>query len=105
MPKFTIYNSTSLSFAPVENRIKNVYSLRKQTGKTSDQLRTPSLLVQQFTDAPVYNSALTPLFVQAFAPSLYTPKINQFNLLYSQLYPQSTAPINMKKKENLERNT
>lgn len=105
MPKFNVYNATSLLLTPVENRIKNVYSLRKQTGKTSDQLHTPSLLIQEFTDAPVHNSLFIPLFVQAFTPSLYTPKINQFNLLYSQLYPQSTAPINMKKKENLERNT
>ena len=99
------YYTTSLLFSPVDNRTKNVYNVRTQTGKTSAQLRTPSLLTNQFTQAPVHNSPLTPLFVQAFAPSLSTSEISQFNLLNSQLYPQSTVPINKKKKKILGRNT
>jgi len=89
----------------VDNWIKNVYSLRTQPGKTSEQLHTPHLLTRQFTHSPVHNFQLTPLFVQVFTPRFYTRKITQFNLLNSQLYPQSTAPINKKKKEILGRNT
>jgi hypothetical protein len=99
------YETISLLFAPVDNWIKNVYSLRIQTGTTSDELRTPSLLTHQFTFPAVHNSRLTPLFVQVFASQFYTPKKSEYHLLGRQLYPQSTPPINKKKKEKLERNT
>lgn len=102
MPKYQI---TSLLFSPVEKCIKNVYSLRKETGKTSDELHTPHLLSQQFTSPTVHNSPLTPLFILAFTPLFYTPKTSQSNLLSGHLYPQSTPPINKKKKEKLGRNT
>jgi hypothetical protein len=85
--------------------VKNVYSLRILEGKTSDRLHTGSLLAHQFTQLQVHNSLLTPLFVQAFAPQFYTSKNAQFNLLDTLLYPQSTAPINKKKKRILGRNT
>jgi hypothetical protein len=99
------YPPSSTLFTPVDNRTKNVYNVRKQAGKTSDELHTPNLLTSQFTHLPVHNSPLTPLFVLAFAPQFYTPKITHFNLLINHLYPQSTAPINKKKKERLKRNT
>jgi hypothetical protein len=102
MPK---YNPISLLFSPVDKCIKNVYSLRKQTGTTSEQLHTPNLLTHQFTFPTVHNLRVTPLFILAFTPLLYTPKISQLHPLNRQLYPQSTPPINKKKKEKLERNT
>ncbi|MDB5179823.1 MAG: hypothetical protein JWN12_455 [Candidatus Saccharibacteria bacterium] len=102
MPK---YHIISLLFAPVDNWIKNVYSLRTKTGTTSDELHTPNLFTHQFTFPTVHNSRLTPLFVQAFASPFYTAKISRYHPLDRQLYPQSTPPINKKKKEKLERNT
>jgi hypothetical protein len=99
------YKTTSLLFPPVDKWIKNVYSLRKQTGTTSDQLPTPSLLETQFTHLPVHNPLVTPLFVQVFTPALSTSKFNEYHLLQSHLYPQSTPPINKKKKGKMERNT
>lgn len=82
-----------------------MYSLGKVIGKTSDKLHTPSLLTHQFTFPTVHNLPVTPLFVLAFTPQFYTPKISHLHLLDRRLYPQSTPPINKKKKENLERNT
>ena len=99
------YEDTSLSFSPVENWIKNVYSLRMNDSTTSDQLSTISLLTYQFGQPVVHNSVVTPLFVQAIASSLSTYKTSIFNQLQRHLYPQSTPPINKKKKENIERNT
>jgi hypothetical protein len=89
----------------VDKWVKNVYSLRTRPSKTSGWLHTTNQLTRQLTHSPVYNIQLTPLFIQTFTPLFYTPKINQFHLLYSQLYPQSTVPINKKKKKILERNT
>lgn len=85
--------------------VKNVYSLCTQTGTTSDDLYTPSVQSQQLTHQTVDNSRVTPLFVQVFTSRLSTQKNHYFNLLYNHLYPLSTAPINMKKKEIRERNT
>ena len=99
------YEDTYLSFSPVENWIKNVYSLRVNDSTTSDQLYTTSLLTYQFEQPAVHNSPVTPLFVQAIASSLSTCETSLFNQLQSHLYPQSTPPINKKKKENIERNT
>ena len=96
MPK---YQTTSLPFSPVERWIKNVYNLRTQTGTKSDSLYTNSQLTNQFTDAPVHNSPVTPLFVHVLTTQLSTSKNTQLHLLYSHLYPQSTPPINMKKKK------
>ena len=86
-------------FRPVNNCIKNVYNLRTQTGKTSEQLHTPSTLTHQFTQPMVHNSRVTPLFVLVLATQLSTSKMNELHLLYRRLYPQSTPPINKKKKE------
>jgi hypothetical protein len=97
--------TTSLLFSLVDNCIKNVYSLRTQTGITSGELRTGSQLVEQFGFPTVYNSLVTPLFVQAFITQLSTLKIARFNLLDRWLYPQSTPPINKKNKGKMERNT
>ena len=107
MPKAAVatYQSTSLLFTPVDNRIKNVYSLRTQTGTNSDHLPTPSLLTNQLSSSAVHKYRVTPLFVLAVTAQFYTQKNSYFNLLTSRLYPQSTAPINKKKKERLERNT
>jgi hypothetical protein len=99
------YQVISLLLSPVDNCIKNVYSLRTKTGTTSDQLRTPSLLIQQFTFPTVHNSQVTPLFVQVFTAQFYTAKIDKYHLLNRRLYPQSTAPINKKNKGKMERNT
>jgi hypothetical protein len=85
--------------------VKNVYSLRIQTGKTSGDLYTHSSLARQFTHQPVHNLPVVPVFVPAFAPLLSTSKNNQVTLLNSHLYPQSTPPINKKKKKILGRNT
>ena len=89
------FSTTSLSFAWV----KNVYSLRTVEGKKSDNLYTDSRLAQQFTNNTVHNSPLIPLLVQVSTPSFSTSKNNIFNLLNRRLYPQSTPPINMKKKK------
>jgi hypothetical protein len=97
--------TTSLLYSPVDNCIKNVYSLRKQTGTTSDELHTGSQLVKQFSFPTVHNSLVTPLFIQAFITQLSTLKITQFHLLDRWLYPQSTPPINKKNKGKMERNT
>ena len=85
--------------------VKNVYSLRIPQGINGDKLHTGSLLTKQFTARPVHNPQLIPLFVQVFTPQLSPQKLSNFNLLYRQLYPLSTAPINKKKKGNKERNT
>ena len=79
--------------------VKNVYSLRIPQGTNGDKLHTGSRLTEQFTTRPVHNPQLIPLFVQVFTPQLSTLKINHFNLLDRRLYPQSTPPINMKKKK------
>jgi hypothetical protein len=79
--------------------VKNVYSLRIAQGIKSDQLPTTSPLTHQFTHTAVHNYLLIPLLVQVFAPSFSTPKISNLYLLYARLYPQSTPPINMKKKK------
>lgn len=97
MPK---YRNTILS-----TWVKNVYSLGTQTGTTSDDLYTPSVLRQQLTHQAVDNSRVTPLFVQVFASQLSTQKNHLFNLLNNHLYTLSTAPTNKKKKEIRERNT
>lgn len=89
----------------VDNWIKNVYSLRTQTGTTSEQLHTGTALERQFTHSHVHNPQLIPLFVQVFTPLLSPSKISHFTLLFTHLYTQSTAPINKKKKGNMERNT
>jgi hypothetical protein len=99
------YHTIPTLCAPVDKWIKNVYSLRTGTGTTSDDLPTPSSLSQQFTHAPVHKPRLVPLLVQVFTAQLSTVKNAHFNLLHSRLYPQSTAPINKKKKGNMERNT
>ena len=93
MPKFM---PTSLFFTWV----KNVYSLRTPGGTNSDYLYTDHLLAAQFTKSAVHNPQVTPLFVQALATQLSTAKNDQLHLLYSRLYPQSTPPINKKKKIN-----
>lgn len=85
--------------------VKNVYSLRTDKGINSDKLYTAHLLADQFTHRAVHNSLVTPLFIPALATQLSTSKINQLHLLYRRLYPQSTAPINKKKKERKEMNT
>ena len=92
MPKVS---TNPLSFAWV----KNVYSLRTVRGIKSGLLYTDSLLTDQFTYTTVHNSPLIRLFVPAFAPSFSTVKMSVFNLLFRWLYPQSTPPINMKKKK------
>jgi len=79
--------------------VKNVYSLRTVQGINSDKLHTGSHLMKQFAHSPVYNPQLILAFVQVFTSQLSTLKINYFNLLYRRLYPQSTPPINKKKKE------
>jgi len=79
--------------------VKNVYSLRTVQGISSDELHTGSHFVKQFTPSPVHNPQLILAFVQVFTSQLSTSKINHFNLLYRHLYPQSTPPINKKKKE------
>ena len=79
--------------------VKNVYTLRTAQGTNGDKLHTGSYLTQQFTHLPVHNPQVIPLFVQVFTSQLSTLKINHFNLLNRRLYPQSTPPINMKKKK------
>lgn len=85
--------------------VKNVYSLRTARGTNSDQLPTTGTPTYLPTHKLVHNLPLIPLFVQVFTTLLSTVKIVTLHLIHTQLYPQSTAPINMKKKENMERNT
>jgi hypothetical protein len=99
------YSPSSTLFQQVDKWIKNVYSLRTQMGTTSAELHTGIQLSRQFALSPVHNLQVTPLFVQAFTPLFSTAKIGQSNLLFTHLSPQSTAPINKKKKEILGRNT
>jgi hypothetical protein len=102
---YAVYKSTFLPYWPVENWIKNVYRQRAKTGITSDQLSTPSRLTYQFAYSAVYNSPVTPLFVQVFTTLFSTLKITKIDLLIQHLYPQSTPPINKKKNGKMERNT
>ena len=78
--------------------VKNVYSLRTAGGTTSATLYTASLLPIDLDFKAVYNSPVLALSLHRFTTYLYTVKISVFNLLLHHLYPQSTAPINMKKK-------
>jgi hypothetical protein len=105
MQNDSVYKSTFLPHWPVENWIKNVYRQRAKTGITSDQLSTPSRLTYQFAHSAVYNSPVTPLFVQVFTALFSTLKITKIDLLIQHLYPQSTPPINKKKNGKMERNT
>lgn len=79
--------------------VKNVYSLRTQTGTNSERLYTPSYLNQQLLVTPVHNYLVIPQFVQVVASWLSTLKNSHFNQLYRHLYPLSTAPTNKKKKK------
>lgn len=85
--------------------VKNVYSLRITSGVVSGEslnsytpptLATQSLWVQVPSFTQVYTN---------FSAVLSTAKNALFNLLNTQLYPVSTAPIIKKKKENKERNS
>ena len=78
--------------------VKNVYSLRTAGGTTSATLYTASLLPISSAFEAVYNSPALALSLHRFTTYLYTVKISVFNPLLHHLYPQSTAPINMKKK-------
>ena len=78
--------------------VKNVYSLRTAGGTTSAMLYTASLLPISSGFEAVYKSPALTLSLHRFTAYLYTAKISVFNLLLHHLYPQSTAPINMKKK-------
>jgi len=91
-------------FVPVA-WVKNVYSLRTAWGINSGQLPTDTIFTRQHTYHLVHNSPFIPLLVQVFTPHLSTAKITQSHPLYTRLYPQSTSPITMKKKEKIERNT
>lgn len=104
MPK-NILTSVTSHITHVDNWIKNVYSLRTQMGTTSDKLHTGTWLSQQFTHSPVHNPQVIPRIVQVLTPQLSPLKIGNFNPLITHLYTQSTAPINKKKKGNMERNT
>lgn len=99
------YYPTSPLFPPVENRIKNVYSWGKQGGINGGDLPTASTLARQFTTRPVHKPQVIRLIVQVFTPQLSAPKIDRSHLLKTDLYTQSTPPINKKKKGKLERNT
>ena len=79
--------------------VKNVYSLRTAQGTNSDKLPTPPLSTRTFTYQPVHKSLVVLRLVQVFTSQLSTLKINHFNPLNRRLYPQSTPPINMKKKK------
>ena len=103
------FPSVSFSFqtpiTSVDKWIKNVYSLRIGTGIKSGELHTATAHSKQFTHSPVHNTWFIPLLMQVFTPQLSPRKIDSFNPLYRHLYPQSTAPINKKKKGKKERNT
>ena len=101
MRKYTYKRATSVSLAWV----KNVYSLRTARGTNGVHLPTEGTLTYQFTHLLVHNSPLIPLLVQVFTPRLSTAISSTLHPLHTQLYPQSTTPINKKKKGKMERNT
>lgn len=78
--------------------VKNVYSLFKVGGKTSDYLPTISILKTQFPIHPVHKHPRFPRFIPAFPQGVSTPKITKSPLLNSYFYPLSTPPINTKTK-------
>lgn len=78
--------------------VKNVYSLFKAGGKTSDYLPTISILQTQFPIHPVHKYSRFPRFIPAFPQGVSTPKITSLPLLKSYFYPLSTPPINTKTK-------
>lgn len=78
--------------------VKNVYSLRTAGGTTGALLYTASLPSTSSNHQAVYNLPALTLSLHRFATYLYTAIFSYFNLLLHHLYPQSTAPINMKKK-------
>jgi len=97
MPKYTIPLFSTW--------VKNVYSLRIDQGTKGDNLYTDHPLARFIAPTTVDNPPVTPLFVPALAIQFSPSKISQLHLLYRQLYPQSTPPINKKKKERKELNT
>ena len=85
--------------------VKNVYSLRMNSGIASGEslvsYTPPTLALQSlWVQLPSFTQVYTHL-----SAVLSTAKITFFNLLNTQLYPVSTAPIIKKKKENKERNS
>lgn len=87
--------SNPLSFSWV----KNVYNLRTEYGKNSGLLYTGVwVMLKNATNVVVKVQSLHIIFPTLSAT--YSPAIfRDFNLLFSQLYPVSTAPTIMKNKE------
>lgn len=74
--------------------VKNVYSLGTQTGTNSVQLPTASSQSDTYPLTPTYKSPVIRSLVHQFITHLSPSKKRLLNPLNSQLYPQSTAPIN-----------
>jgi len=74
--------------------VKNVYSLGTKTGTNSAQLPTASSQSDTYPLLPTYKSPVIRSLVHQFITHLSPSKIRHFNPLNTQLYPQSTAPIN-----------
>jgi len=79
--------------------VKNVYSLGVTEGINSGFLYTTPLPVTTYTFNPVHNTPTFTRFIHAFTTYLSTRNFEYFNPLIHHLYPQSTAPINKKKKK------
>lgn len=79
--------------------VKNVYSLRTTRGTTSKLLSTVTSRTNDDQQRAVHKLAVILNLVHQFKTYLSTTKIRRFNLLYSDLYPQSTPPINKRNKE------
>lgn len=80
------------SYSPVYKWVKNVYSMCAQGVFTCVSIFTGARTSPISTHLNRVQTPLLPRFLTSFTPASYTGFFNQFNLLYTQLYPLSTAP-------------
>lgn len=83
---------------PVDNWVKNVYSLCVHRVLACVTSSTPLTKNHLPSTAPVHNSPQFTHFLTIFTPASYTAFFTHFNLLYTRLYTLSTVPINTKKR-------
>ncbi len=93
-------NSTPVTrtfITPVQNWVKNVYSMCVQGRVTRVRSYTA---IHQVIQTAVQNSVQQPTFTHfmpSFTPALYTPMFSVFNPLIVHFYTVSTPPIITKK--------
>lgn len=84
---------------PVYNCIQYVYSLCAQAVETCGRLYTGIVQLPGTTHQLVGKPHSYTHFSRSFTPYLYTAYFRHINLLYTDLYPVSTAPTITKTKE------